>query len=101
MAWGLSGDSETGRFLGGAMGGFFMMSGGIALFTIGLILDEHPVSEAERESLAQVHNRKIRDELGLGPEAETPVERRDNGSFWNPFSAAPPKQYGIGVRMAF
>ncbi len=109
MAWGFSAEDEvdedgvrtsnTGQKLGGIMGGFFMMSGGIALFTIGVIKDEHPMSEHERESLAQVHNKKLRESLGLGPEADTPVERRDGGSFWNPFSALPPKQYGVGVRV--
>ncbi len=107
IVWGFSAvDSETserdtGRFLGGFMGGFFTMSGGIALFTVGLIRDQHPLSLPERESLAQQHNRELRDSMNLGPEADTPVERRKDSSWWSPFSMAPPRQTGIQVTIRF
>ena len=107
IVWGLSadrdedGDRDTGRVVGGFMGGFFTMGGGIALMTFGVLTDDHPLSEPERESLAQTHNAKLRDAMGLGPEADTPVERREGGAWWNPFSSLPPQPMGINVRVRF
>lgn len=106
MVWGFSadrdetGDRDSGRLIGGFMGGFFTMGGGIALFTVGVIRDQHPLSLAERESIAQTYNTKIRQDLNLGPEADTPVERRDNGGWW-PFSTAPMRQTGVELTVRF
>jgi hypothetical protein len=100
MTWGFSGIDSTGRFLGGTMGGFFAFGGGLALLVIGIIRDQHPVSIHERESLASEYNQKVREQLGLGPEDDPPVERRNSGG-WNPFSMAPAPEPQFGVTFSF
>lgn len=105
MVWGLTadrddtGDRDTARWVGGFMGGFFTMGGGIALFVVGLMLDEHPVSIGERESLAAEHNKQLREKFNLGPEDDPPVQRKSGGFL--PGFAAAPKQTGIKLEWRF
>ncbi len=64
------GGFQTGRIIGGVMGGFFTMAGGISLLTFGFIADYNPMSFSERKSAAESLNGKLREERGLGPEVD-------------------------------
>lgn len=72
MAWGLSDpfDGPKGQLIGGFMGGFFAMAGGVTLITFGFIKDYQPMSYSERKSAAETLNAKLREERGLGPEVD-------------------------------
>lgn len=71
--------AQTGWFIGGSLGGFFTMAGGISLITFGFIGDYHPLSLGERKSAAEGFNKQLREERGLGPEVDwqnEPVKKR-------------------------
>ena len=94
--------AQTGWFIGGSLGGFFTMAGGISLVTFGFIFDYHPMSLAQRKSAAEEFNAKLREERGLGPEVDwqnQPVRSRGG---LNIFGATQvPAGRGIGVKFTF
>ena len=88
FVWGLSersneiGSRSSGRILGGTMGGFFVLSGGVCLVTFGFVFDHNPMNFSERKSAAEALNKKLREERGLGPEVDwqnEPAKKRNWG----------------------
>jgi hypothetical protein len=66
----ISRDAQTGWFIGGSLGGFFSLAGGVCMITFGFIADQEPMSFAERKSAAEAFNRKLREERDLSPEVD-------------------------------
>ncbi len=101
LGYGISQAREsTAWFIGGFFGGTVLLGGGIALTTLGFIFDYEPMSDSEKFSAADVYNRKIREELKLGPEVDWDNRNRTKSGF-SPFSGLAPKSPTIGVRLAF
>lgn len=99
LSYGLSQDSD-GWKIGGFMGGFFTMSAGISLVTFGFLFDYDPMSDAEKRSASEVYNRKLREDLQLGPEVDWDNKSRNKSGFW-PFSSLTPRTPSIGVTIQF
>lgn len=104
MVWGFSGDQsagESGRIIGGFMGGFFTFAGGISMITFGFIFPYQPMSFAQRKSAAEMYNSQLRDELQLGPEVDwqnEPVHQRSFGIFGSNEIGPRLPVFGVTVR---
>jgi hypothetical protein len=101
LSYGISQARESDAwFIGGFFGGSLLMTGGMALTTVGIIMDYDPMSVAQKYSAAEVYNRGVREELKLGPEVDWDNRRPSNSGFW-PFSGLTPRTPMIGARFEF
>lgn len=85
---------STAWFIGGSLGGFFGMAGGITLITLGFWWDYEPLNATERRSAAELYNRELQQKLGLEPGAMAP-----SGSW--PIGSLGFELPGIGVKFSF
>jgi hypothetical protein len=74
-----------------------LASVGIGAITIGAVLDDDPVSDRTRRSLAAAHNAELRSGLHL----ETARARPSRGAGWNLVPALAPGYGGLNLALAF
>ena len=63
------------------MGGGVGIIGGILAVVFGFVGERHPLNNVERRSAAEMYNQKLREERGLGPEADWQDEQPLRGPF--------------------
>lgn len=81
-------------FIGGSLGGFLLMGGGVSMITFGFLWDYEPLNAAERRSAAEIYNRELRKSLGL----DTAATNATNP--W-PFAGLNAETRGFSVRFEF
>lgn len=92
--------AQIGWFFGGVMGGSLTLAGGVVMITFGFMGDKEPMSFSERKSAAEAHNKKLRQERGLGPEVDRQDEPQAKPGF-GPFSGSGAPRGAIGVTLRF